>query len=405
MSEAVQPSSSDPMPGSTARGAPMNILGVGAVTGYGWGTKHLWDGFLLGESAVKLTTGLEGFVDGGQAYLSLIADEGDRRDGPSRFMQAARAAAREAISDAMERGWKPGPVVGLVHSIEAGDIETWSKFYRSGESRVRPKTWVNMLPSTVLSQLMKENDFHGPTMSVSAMCATANAAMITAKSWLDTGVASDVILLATDLCGVPQVLRGFSDLGAAILSMPAFEACRPFQEGSRGFVGGEAAVSMVLSKNSHGSYASILGGAMTMDASNLVGVAPDLHELFRCYRLAMHNAGAAFEDVAYLNAHGPGTGRGDAAEARALDELFPDAAGIFSIKPLVGHCQSAAAAVEMLATIYAFQTGYVPAPAQVAPGHPKLVDGRTPRVPGLMVKSSIGMGGYNTAVVVAEPDD
>jgi 3-oxoacyl-[acyl-carrier-protein] synthase II len=58
----------------------------------------------------------------------------------------------------------------------------------------------------------------------------------------------------------------------------------------------------------------------------------------------------------------------------------------------------------MLATIYAFQTGYVPAPAQVAPGHPKLVDGRTPRVPGLMVKSSIGMGGYNTAVVVAEPD-
>jgi 3-oxoacyl-[acyl-carrier-protein] synthase II len=229
MSEAVQPSSSDPMPGSTARGAPMNILGVGAVTGYGWGTKHLWDGFLLGESAVKLTTGLEGFVDGGQAYLSLIADEGDRRDGPSRFMQAARAAAREAISDAMERGWKPGPVVGLVHSIEAGDIETWSKFYRSGESRVRPKTWVNMLPSTVLSQLMKENDFHGPTMSVSAMCATANAAMITAKSWLDTGVASDVILLATDLCGVPQVLRGFSDLGAAILSMPAFEACRPFQ--------------------------------------------------------------------------------------------------------------------------------------------------------------------------------
>jgi len=404
MSEAAQSSSSDPMPGSTARGAPMNILGIGAVTGYGWGTKHLWDGFLLGESAVKLTTGLDGYVDGGQAYLALIADGGDRSDGPSRFMRAARAAAREAISDALERGWKPGPVVGLVHSIEAGDIETWSEFYRSGESRVRPKTWVNMLPSTVLSQLMKENDFHGPTMSVSAMCATANAAMITAKSWLDTGVASDVILLATDLCGVPQVLRGFSDLGAAILSLPPFDACRPFQEGSKGFVGGEAAVAMVMSKSAQGSYASILGGAMTMDASNLVGVAPDLQELFRCYRLAMHNAGAEYEDVAYLNAHGPGTGRGDAAEARALDELFPDAAGIFSIKPLVGHCQSAAAAVEMLATIYAFQTGYVPAPAQVAPGHPKLVDGRTPRVPGLMVKSSIGMGGYNTAVVVAEPD-
>jgi 3-oxoacyl-[acyl-carrier-protein] synthase II len=405
MSEEVQSSSTGQMPGSTAKGDPMNIIGVGAVTGYGWGVKHLWDGFNLSESAVKLTTGLEGFVDGGQAYLSLIADEGDRRDGPSRFMQAARAAGREAISDAIERGWKPGPVVGLVHSIEAGDIETWSKFYRSGESRVRPKTWVNMLPSTVISQLMKENDFHGPTMSVSAMCATSNAAMITAKAWLDSGVATDVILLATDLCGVPQVLRGFSDLGAAILSLPPLDACRPFQEGSKGFVGGEAAVGMVLTNNPSGSYAAVLGGAMTMDASNLVGVAPDLQELFRCYRLAIHNSGVTFEDIAYLNAHGPGTGRGDAAEARALDELFPDAAGIFSVKPLVGHCQSAAAAVEVLATIYSFQTGYVPAPPQVAPGHPKLVNGRSPRVPGMMVKSSIGMGGYNTAVVIAEPED
>jgi 3-oxoacyl-[acyl-carrier-protein] synthase II len=405
MSDAPQPSSSPSSRGGSGRGNPITITGVGAVTGYGWGAKHLWDGFLLGESAVKLVTGLDGFVDGGQAYLSLIADEGDRRDGPSRFMRAARAAAREAIGDALERGWKPGPVVGLVHSLEAGDIETWSNFYRSGESRVRPKTWVNMLPSTVLSQLMKENDFHGPTMSVSAMCASSNAAMITAKAWLDSGVASDVILLATDLCGVPQVLRGFSDLGAAILSMPPFEACRPFQEGSRGFVGGEAAVAMVLSSRPAGAYASVLGGAMTMDASNLVGVAPDLEELFRCFRLAMDAAGVDFDDVAYLNAHGPGTGRGDSAEAKVLDELMPNAKGIFSVKPLVGHCQSAAAAVETLATIYSFQTGFIPAPRQVAPGHPRLVDGLTPRQPGLVVKSSIGMGGYNTVVVIAEPDD
>ena len=109
------------------------------MTGYGWGRKHVWDGFLLGESAVKLVTGLDGYVDGGQAYLSLITDEGDSRDGPSRFMQAARFAAHEAITDALERGWKPGPVVGVVHSLEAGDIETWSEFYRPGRARSGPR--------------------------------------------------------------------------------------------------------------------------------------------------------------------------------------------------------------------------------------------------------------------------
>ncbi len=361
----------------------MSITGVGAVTGYGWGKKHLWDGFLLGESAVKKTTGLDGYVDGGFAYISTIPDEGDRRDGPSRFMQALRFAAREAVSEALERGWEPGPVVGVVHSLVLGDVEMWSDFHRSTEKRVRARRWIHMMPSTVLSMTMKEFDFHGPAMSVTAMCASGNAGLITAKSWLDTGVASDVLLLATDLSGMPENLRPFSDLGVAVLDSPPFEACRPFQEGSRGFVGGEAAVAMVLSDRGRGAQANVLGGAMTMDAYHAVAMAPDLKEMFRCFTTALEVAGVDASEIAYMNAHGPGTAECDASEARVLDQLFPDAKGIFSVKPLTGHCQAAASLVETLATLYAFRTGFVPAPPQVAPGHPRLLDGLTPREPGL----------------------
>ncbi len=403
MSESVISPSPYAAPGRARPTAPASIVGTGAVTGYGWGRKHLWDGFLVGESAVKLVTGLDGYVEGGQAYLSLIADEGDRHDGTSRFMRALRFAAREAVTDAFERGWKPGPVVGLVHGIESGDMETWRDFYQSEERRIRPKKWVNMMPSTPLAMFMHEFDFHGPTMSVSSMCSTGNTAMITAKSWIDAGIVSDVIVLATDLSGVREVLRPFSDLGAAVLDTPPLEASRPFQEGSRGFVGGEAAVAMVLSGSPTGSYASVLGGAMTMEGYHPTTIEPSLAHLFNCFRMAIDAAGIFPEDVAYFNAHGPGTAICDAAELRILDELFPDAHGIFSIKPLTGHCQSAAAAVEILATLYAYQTGFVPAPRQVAPGHPKLVDGRSPRVPGATVKSSIGLGGYNTALVIDEP--
>src|ERR1700683_2275794 len=111
MSDPAPFQPADSYSGTSRHDLLTSIVGVGAVTGYGWGAKHLWDGFLLGESAVKLVDGLDGYVDGGQASLSLIADGGDRRDGPSRFMRAARFAAREAIGDALERGWKPGPVV------------------------------------------------------------------------------------------------------------------------------------------------------------------------------------------------------------------------------------------------------------------------------------------------------
>ena len=385
------------------RDSPMSITGVGAVTGYGWGAKHVWDGFMLGESAVQLRTGLDGFVDGGQAYVATISAEGERPGGPSRFMRAVRFAAREAIADATERGWRPGPVVGVVHSMVLGDVEMWRDYYRADPGQVGGRRWVQMMPGTVISMMMKENDFHGPAMAVTAMCASGNAGMLTAKSWLDSGICSDVVLLATDLSGIPENLRRFQDIGVAVLDLPPFDGCRPFQEGSRGFVGGEAAVAMVLSNQGAGAYADVLGGAMTMDAWSAVSIAPDLEQMFRCFNEALTTSGVDASEVAYINAHGPGTAQCDAAEARVLDDLFPEAHGIFSVKPLTGHCQGAASAVELLATIYAFQSGYIPAPPKVAPGHPRLITGRTPRRRGMMVKSSIGLGGYNSAVVVAEP--
>ena len=117
----------------------------------------------------------------------------------------------------------------------------------------------------------------------------------------------------------------------------------------------------------------------------------------RCFREALVNAGVDPGEVAYINAHGPGTAACDAAEAQILDELFPDAHGIYSVKPLVGHCQSAAAGVETLATLYAHRnrvySGAAPGGARAPPAGGRA---ERPSVPGMTVKSSIGMGGYNT---------
>ena len=83
-----------------------------------------------------------------------------------------------------------------------------------------------------------------------------------------------------------------------------------------------------------------------------------------------------------------------------LDTLFGEAEGIFSVKPLTGHCQAASSAVEIAAACMAFESGVIPAPRPVAPGHPRLLGGPTPRKPGIMLKSSIGMGGHNSVIVL-----
>ena len=386
-----------------SRLSPPAICGLGAVTGYGWGKKHLWDGLVAGESAVRLHPGFGSRFDRDAIWVSLIPDEGGV-EGETKFSRSLHAAAREAIEDARERGWRPGPTVGLIHAVVLSEVELWRDFYRSQSGRVSRREYIRLMPSTPITNLMIEHGFHGPCMNVVAMCASGNAALLTAKLWLDSGMVDDVLVVATDVSGTPENARQMVDLGVVVVDRPPLEACRPFQEGSRGFVGGEASIGIVVSARPDGAYATVRGGAMSHDAHHAISLAGKPEHIEACYRAALGNAGVAAEEVVYFNAHGPGTRQCDRAEAELFDRLFPDAVGIFSFKPLVGHCQGAAAAVEVAISCLTYEEGTIPAPRAVAPGHPRLVSGPVARHEGITLKSSIGMGGYNTAVLLDEPN-
>ena len=114
-------------------------------------------------------------------------------------------------------------------------------------------------------------------MSVTAMCASGNAAMLTAKMWLDDGVVDDVVVVATDVSGTTDNIRHFVDLGVLFVDRPPFEACRPFQTDSLGFLLGEASVAFVVSRQSEPAYLKVLGGAMTHDGFHVVSIDPDVH--------------------------------------------------------------------------------------------------------------------------------
>jgi 3-oxoacyl-[acyl-carrier-protein] synthase II len=362
----------------------------------------LREGLVSGESAVRLSPGFGTHFNTEDVWVSLIEDGGDKADGKSLYARAARHAIREAFGDAYDRGWRPGDVVGLINGVVLGDVGAWRGFHRRHGYHTSKKEWLNLMPSTLLSSVMQEFDMHGPNMMVTAMCASGVAGLLTAKMWIEAGLATDVLVLATDLSGTPENIRAFSDLGVLIVDSPAFDACRPFQEGSRGFVGGEAAIAMIVSARPSGSYANIRGGAMTHDGYHAISINPDHKQVLRAFSGALENSGVDASEIAYVNAHGPGTKQCDTCEAEILDTLLPAAEGIFSVKPLAGHCQGAAGSVELVATLHGFETGLIPAPRRVARGHPRLLDGLTPAVRAPVIKSSLGMGGYN-AVMVLEP--
>lgn len=385
------------------RQGPVSICGVGAVTGYGWGEKLLWEGLYSGVPAARPHSGFSPAFDDDVAWLAPIPDGGLPEDGPSRFARSVRYAAREAVTDAVDRGWRPGPVVGLLHGFVLGDVDHWRAYHhRRGVGTTR-RGWLELMPSTVITGIMKEFDFHGPAMAVTAMCASGLACLLTARMWIAAGICTDVLVVASDLSITPENARSFHELGPAMVDAPPLEVCRPFQEGSRGFSGGEASVGMVVTRRPDFARATVLGGAMTHDGFHPVSIAPDGVQVTRCFTEALEDAGVPGEEIAYLNAHGPGTLQCDLTEAAVFDALFPNAHGLFSIKPLVGHCQGASSAVELMASIYGFQTGVIPAPPRQAPGHPKLLDGPTACEDGPVAKSSLGMGGHNAVVVIEQP--
>ena len=276
---------------NTSNTGTATVCGIGAVTGYGWGRKYLWEGVTSGVPSGRLTPGFGGAFDADEVWVSPVPDGGDVMDGRGRFGRAVHAAVREALEDATDRGWRPGEVVGMVHAIVLGEVELWRDFYLVHGMRRTRKQFIELMPSTPLTTIMREHDFHGPCMGVTAMCASGNAGLLTAKQWIDSGMATDVIVVATDISATPENVKPFVDLGVCVADRAPLDGCRPFQEGSGGFIVGEASVAMVMSSSPNGGYARVLGGAMTQDAHHVISIEPSYAQLRRCWTTGLANAG------------------------------------------------------------------------------------------------------------------
>ncbi|HLX89875.1 MAG TPA: beta-ketoacyl synthase N-terminal-like domain-containing protein [Acidimicrobiales bacterium] len=358
------------------------VTGLGAVTAYGWGEKRVRDGLYSARSAVSPVPAPASASVHDVRWMAVVSDEGEAVDGPDPVARAARFAAREAFADAWERGWRPGGSVGVIHAVAGA---------ASGGS------------ADVVAQIAHELAAAGPTMTVTGGSTAGAAALISATTWIAAGLADDVVVVATDLSashGQPATTNGVPSLHT---EAPARVVCRPFQEGSIGPNPGEASVAFVLSSQSAGAYGAVAGWALTQGTAPRPGV-PDRVQLGQAVATALSVADLPATSVAYLNAHGSGVPDSDTAEAGLLDGPFAGAAGVYSLKPLLGDCGAASALVELLAVLYGFATGVVPAAPRHGAGHARLLDGPTAAVDGPVVKTSIGPTGQIAALVVRPGD-
>ena len=150
----------------------------------------------------------------------------------------------------------------------------------------------------------------------------------------------------------------------------------------------------------------------------------------RSMKAALRNAGVNPDQIQYLNAHGTSTPLGDAAETKAIKQVFGDHAyklAVSSTKSMTGHLLGAAGAVEAIFTVLALHHRLAPPTINLADLDPDVhldVVGDKPRAlpdghqssgwvfPGdtcgvrlpdgdlLALNNSFGFGGHNVALAI-----
>jgi 3-oxoacyl-[acyl-carrier-protein] synthase-1 len=242
----------------------------------------------------------------------------------------------------------------------------------------------------------------GPAMVAASACATtakifANAARMIAAGLCDAAVVGG----ADTLCAT--TLYGFGALG--VLSP---EPCRPFDAGRSGISIGEAGAFALLEKPeataADGDAILLLGVGETSDAYHMSAPHPEGIGARRAMERALASAGLRAGDIDHVNLHGTATPVGDAAEDRAVFDLFGTAVPCSSTKGYTGHTLGAAGIVEAVIACLCIRGSLMPGSPHTRSVDPsfrsqyvaRTREGRINRV----ISNSFGFGGANCSLVL-----
>jgi 3-oxoacyl-[acyl-carrier-protein] synthase I len=252
-----------------------------------------------------------------------------------------------------------------------------------------------------ISRFVREDlDLAGPAAVVSSACATTGKAFASASRMIAAGLCDAAVVGGADtLCAT--TLYGFQSL-----SVMSDEPCRPFDVDRRGISIGEAAGFALLEKPAAAAADTVLllGTGESSDAYHMSSPHPEGLGARLAMEHALTAAGLKPRDIDYLNLHGTGTLVGDAAEDRAVSDLFGSATPCSSTKGSTGHTLGASGIIEAIFSALSIRHGFMPGSPNTRAVDPSfrshyLVDNRRGRVDRVM-SNSFGFGGANCSLLL-----
>ncbi|HEY4243268.1 MAG TPA: beta-ketoacyl-[acyl-carrier-protein] synthase family protein [Kofleriaceae bacterium] len=412
------------------------ITGVGAVSAFGVGTRALFDGLAAGASGISrirsfdastFPTHVAGEVPIPRVDAGWLADACAAPDVVAGLAEATAlrdrkiawglVAAREAWRHASCGDAERCASLVLALGLEQALMEDVAPIFHDhriawDEARgheMRFRSPVDLTARAVHAML----ELRGPIVVNASACAAGALAVAHAASLIERGAAEIVVCGAADSMVNPLGLGGMCRLGAPS-PRDELDACRPFDRRRDGLVIGEGAAVFVVEREDRARargvrpLAAILGWGSTQDGYRATAPRPDGSAARAAMAKAIARAGVPPSAIGYINAHGTGTPLNDPAECLAIRGAFgaaADGVAVSSIKGAVGHLMAAAGAIEIAASLLAFERDLLPGTANHRERDPACdvdVIGEAPRAARVdaVLSSSFGFGGQNASVAL-----
>jgi len=401
------------------------ITGLGAITPIGNDIPSMWEAAVAGRSGVDTIQAFDASdfpvriaaeVKGFDPAEVAPPKEARRME---RCVLLALGAAQEAWADAGIEGVYSSERVGILLGSAIGGligIAEQAEILRArGHDRVSPFFIPSVLVDSASGQIAISLGLRGPNYAPVSACATGSHAVGEGAETIKRGMADAVLAGGTEACIHPLILAGFCAMrGLADDNDDPPRASRPFDATRAGFVMGEGACVLVLEEleaaQRRGAriYAEVLSYGASNDAHHMAQPEPEAAGVAAMMKTALETGGVQPERVGYVNAHGTSTPLGDAAETRAIKQVFGDHAyhlAVSSTKSVTGHCFGAAGAIEATMCALALHHSVVPPTANYRVPDPECDLDYVPNearqvAVDVAVSNAMGLGGHNACVVL-----
>lgn len=399
------------------------ITGLGTVNPIGNSVQESWQAaregkcgigpitqFDASEFKIKVAAEVKGFD------AEAVCGKGSRR--MARFTQLAVAAAKEALADSGLNAAAEAQQIGVVVSSGIGSLPTieeqHSRGLEKGFERVSPYFVPMSIANMAAAQIAILFGLKGMCTCPVTACAGGTNAVGDAFHRIRDGYEIAMVCGGAESCVSPLGIGGFASMKALSHAEDANAASLPFDARRGGFVLGEGSGILVLEELEHAQkrgakiYAEVVGYGANCDAYHFTAPAPGGEGAIGCMKQALADAGAAPEQVDYINAHGTGTAMNDKCETAAIHGVFGEHAAklaVSSTKSMTGHLLGAAGGVEALFTALALRDQFAPPTVHLQQPDPECdldyVPGEGRQMPmTYALSNSLGFGGHNACLLM-----